>query len=129
SKSLRPLVSSGDRIRLGETGDDENRIWILADPDILANRGLVKSQNAKLAVALIDLMRKDDGPIVFDEALHDVEGTATNVLKILLRFPYAAVTILVLAATGLLLWAAIPRFGPAEPADEGRAAGKRGLIE
>jgi hypothetical protein len=129
SKKLKPIVASGDRILVGEVRrKDGRRIWVLADPDVIDNVGLSNPGNAAFAVALIGKMRQGEGPVVFDEAIHGVAGTTPSLIGLLFHFPMVTATLGAMVATGLLLWAAMPRFGaPAEP-EPALESGKIGLI-
>jgi hypothetical protein len=129
SKALRPIVASGDRILVGELErKDGSRIWILSDPDVIANQALSNPANADFAVALIGRMRRGEGPVVFDEAIHGVAGRTPSLIGLLFHGPMLAATIETMIAAGLLLWAAMPRFGAPEPAQPPLEAGKIGLI-
>jgi len=128
SKVLKPIVARGDEILVGEVKRQGRRIWVLADPDVIANHGLSQPANADFAVALIGALRTSDGPVVFDEAIHGVAGSSPTIVGLLFRFPFIVTTILTLIATALLLWATTIRFGAAEPAAPALDSGKQGLI-
>ena len=129
SKELRPIVASGDRILVGEVKRKGHRIWVLADPDVIANYGLSQPANADFAVALIGALRKSDGPVVFDEAIHGVAGALPTLIGLLFHFPLIVPTMLTLIAAALLLWATTIRFGAAEPPAPALESGKRALID
>ena len=129
---LTPIVASDQGILIGETRQKGRRIRVVADPDILSNQGLLKGENARLALQLIRELHNGSGKIVFDTT---VRGTAAgggapklDLLLLFFRFPFAWVTILVVAATGLLLWATMPRFGKSETAPDLFEAGKKPLM-
>jgi hypothetical protein len=126
---LKPLVSAGDRILVGETKRNGHRILVLADPDVIANHGLAIPANADFAVALIGSLRTADAPVVFDETLHSVAGTNPSPIALLFRFPVVVATGMGLIAIVLLLWATIFRFGVPEPAEPPLGSGKAGLID
>jgi hypothetical protein len=129
SEALKPIVSSGDKILVGEIMRNGHRVWILADPDVIANYGLSQPANADFAVALIGKLRKSNGPVVFDEAIHGVAGWSPTLVGLLFSFPFIVPTMLTLAAAALLLWATTIRFGAAEPAAPPLESGKRALID
>jgi len=129
SKRLKPIVASGDKILVGEVTRRGHRIWVLADPDVMANFGLSQPANADFAVALIGALRNSDGPVVFDEAIHGVAGTSPTLVGLLFRFPFIVPTGLTLMASVLLLWATTIRFGAAEPPAPPLDSGKQGLID
>jgi hypothetical protein len=132
SAALRPLVGLGDAMLLGEVRARDRKIWVLSDPDILANHGILKGDNARFAFALIDALgdrREDRGRIVFDETVHGFQEVPGSPLKLLFRFPFVVVTLLACCAAVLLLLAGTGRFGaPLEPRRE-RDFGKAGLID
>jgi hypothetical protein len=129
SKQIRPIVANGDSILLADMSVGERRIWVLADPDIISNQGLRNPANAEFAVALFNALRTGDGPIVFDEAINAVAGSAPSPAMLLFRFPVVVATAQGLIAVALLLWATTIRFGVPAPAAPPRATGKFGLIE
>ena len=134
SRELRPVLGTEEGMLVGEMTSGNRVIWVLADPDIMANHGLGNGQNAALMVALLDNLRRwrnsDAGaPIVFDETVHgflEAEGTP---LKLLFRFPFAVVTLLICGTAVLLVLAGSSRFGAARRARPGLDFGKRQLID
>ena len=76
------------------------------------------------------------GRVVFDESLHgyttsrsrSLTASANNPLRLLFQFPLVMVTLQVVAALGLVLWATMVRFGKPEPMETLFAQGKGGLI-
>jgi hypothetical protein len=129
SKAVRPIVADGDEILVGEIRQKSGRrIWVLSDPDVIANGGLGKAGNAAFAVALIGKMRHGGGPVVFDEAIHGAAGQTPSLIDLLFHRPILPTTIAGLIAVGLLLWSAAPRFGAAEPSPAVLDSGKIALI-
>jgi hypothetical protein len=129
SDKLTPIVADGDKILVGELKRKDQRLFVLADPDVIANHSLSDPVNAAFAVALIGALRTGDGPVVFDESLNGLAGTGPNILTYLFRLPLLPGTVLVILAGALLLWSTIPRFGvPEEPAPA-LQSGKGGLID
>ncbi len=134
SDAITPLVAQGDRILVGEIrrGGREvggRRAFVLADPDVLSNRGLANPVNADFAVALIGKLRQGGGPVVFDESLSLAAGSGPNIFRLLFRFPLLTGLILGVVALALLLWSAMPRFGAADPPAPALESGKQGLID
>ncbi|HXW25218.1 MAG TPA: DUF4350 domain-containing protein [Xanthobacteraceae bacterium] len=128
SQDLRPIVAGATGILLGEL--NRNRaIWILADPDVIANHGIGQADNAALALAAIDRLRGRGGPVVFDETVHGYLAQPANPLALLVQFPFVVATIQVAAALGLLLWATIARFGAPQSAPPPLSAGRQGLLQ
>lgn len=125
---LTPIVAAGNQVLVGEQVDRNRRIWILSDPDMVSNHGLFMGRNAEFAIGLVNALRPAQGEVVFDESVHGYRAPSSNPLTLMLQFPFVIVTIQLLAASALLLWAAMPRFGVPLPAPEMLAAGKQSLI-
>lgn len=128
-QNLRPLLAVGLDVILGEIDDGYRRVWVLSDPDIAANHGLARGENAAFVAAVLDRLRgPGGGKVVFDEAIHGISGPPANVFRYLFEFPFVIVTILVALAVGLLLWATASRFGAPRPAPAAFGFGKGRLI-
>ena len=95
--SLRPIVGGGGGILVGEARRGGRRIWVLSDPDILANHGLARGDNAAFAVALIDALRSPGGTVVFDETHHGFIQRP-SLWRSASRLPFAIVSIQALIA-------------------------------
>ena len=121
SPNLRPVVASKDGILVGELIDGSRRTLVLADPDLMNNKGLGLGDNAAFMVALVDNLRLwNNGdraaPVVFDETVHGFSKGEWSPVKLLLDFPMVIVTLLVCAAGALLALSAYGRFGaPLKP--------------
>ena len=126
SDELKPIVASADGILLGEFTEAGRKIWVLSDPDVIANHGLARG-NAEFAVALFKRLRAG-GPVVFDETIHGFEPVPRNPFDLLVHKRFMAATLEALAALLLLLWATLGRFGVPETAPPPLDAGKRSLI-
>lgn len=131
SDRIRPLVATEAGILVGEIRHKDRRLWILSDPDVMANHGLGLKDNAAFSVALIDALARGDGAVVFDETVHGYRAEPQTPLKLLVdvKSPFISVTAQAALAVALLLWAATVRFGAPMPAPPPLAAGKRGLIQ
>jgi hypothetical protein len=129
SKKLKPIVADGDKILVGELTKKGQRIFVLADPDVMSNHGLEDTANAAFAVALLGALRTGDGPVVFDEALNSAPANGPNFINRLFKPPLLPGTLLVIVGAILLLWATMPRFGAADPPAPALDSGKRGLID
>ncbi len=114
-------------ILLGHTSlDDDTELWILSDPGRIDNAGLRDRGNLHFAIELIDELRAG-GPVVFDETVHGYTSPP-SLWKSLLRFPLVLASLQVLICAGLLLWAAVGRYGPARLAPPPLPSGKAFLI-
>lgn len=133
--ALRPLVATEDGILLGElaTGAAASTIWILADPDILSNHGLLVGDNAAFITEVLDTLRSrhtdDPGPIVFDETIHGFREAEGSPVKLLFAFPMVVVVLLVCAAAALAVLAGAGRFGAPQHPAQAASFGKKGLID
>jgi hypothetical protein len=128
---LRPVVAVGGQVLVGEVPGGSRRIWIVSDPDILSNHGLFSGRNVEFAIRLVNALRPAQAGVVFSELAYGTPAPSTTVnpLTMMLQFPFIIVTLQLLAASALLLWAAMPRFGVPVPAPEMLAAGKQRLVQ
>lgn len=130
SSRLTPLVANDDGMLVGSLDAGDRHIWILSDPDIIANHGIARGDNAAFALALIDALHKSGtAPIIFDETIHGFVEQPPSPFKLLFTFPYVLATGQALIAIGLLLGATLTRFGAPEPVAAPFVPGKYGLIE
>lgn len=115
----------------------EVQYHVLTEPDLLNTKGLVDADRAKLALAILDHMRRhfaeDDtgfeaSAILFDLSLHGY-GTDMNIIKTLTQPPFLAATLCLLAAVILVIWRGFVRFGDPVPSELDLALGKRTLVD
>ena len=133
SARIRPIVGTDDAMLLGEVIGGDTRIWVLSDPDVMANHGLGKGGNAAFMLALVDALRssKKGGPagaVVFDETVHGYRQAQGSPVQLLFRFPVVVFTLLLCAAAILLLSGA-RRFGAPREARPALDFGKKQLID
>jgi hypothetical protein len=114
---------------VGEIEDGNRRIWVLSDPDLIANHGLARDANATLAVALIKHLRGIDGSVVFDETVHGYIAKPLSPFLLLFSFPFVVATAQGLIAVALLMWATMARFGAPQPVPPPLSAGRGRLLE
>lgn len=105
---LVPLISNADGALFARVQGKD--IWIVSDPDILANHGIDDATNARLALEML-AAASEDGPLIFDATLNGFE-VGSNPVKTLLTPPMLGVTLLSIGAVALLFWAAFSTFGP-----------------
>jgi hypothetical protein len=127
--ALRAIIGGEPGMLVAEIRERDQRIWILSDPDVIANHGLARDGNAALAVALLRHLRSGDGSIVFDETVHGYSARPANPLLLMFRFPFVVATLQGLIAVALLLWASLARFGSAQTAPPPLSAGRSGLLQ
>jgi hypothetical protein len=117
SEKIIPIVGNRDDMLLGEIRTaNENKIWVLSDPDILSNHGIVKGENAAFMLSVIDSLRKWNNSdsktvIVFDETIHGFKEQRDSVLSLPFRFPFIIVTVLTCITAALLVLSGTVRFG------------------
>jgi hypothetical protein len=124
---LRPIIGSMQGMLVGEISDRDHKVWVLADPDVIANHGL--ANNAALAVALIKKLGSGDGGVVFDETVHGLVVPTTSPFLMLFRFPFVVATAQAVIAAALLLWATLGRFGAPQIVPPPLSAGREGLLQ
>ena len=135
SASLRPIVGrdNGD-ILLGELTRDGRTIWVLADPDLMANHGLHLDRNAQFMVRVLDQLQsrhhpRPGGPLVFDETVHGQTPPEGSPWRLLFRFPFVLFTLLGVLAAVFVAAAGGGRFGPPRRPAPVWGFGKAGLID
>ena len=113
SAKLCPVVSSAEGMLVARLCA-RPQVAVLADPDLLANHGLWRGDNAVLAMSLVARLRAGNGPVVALEAVSD--RPSRSLWQLAVSPPFALVTFAALVAIGIALWSAAMRLGP--PADE-----------
>jgi hypothetical protein len=136
ASGMKTLVGDGEDALLCEFKDGDRTVWILSDPDVMANHGLWRGQNADFMVRVIK-SRSEEGndgyrgrrAIIFDETLHGYRASADSIIRMMLSFPYAIVTILACVSALLLAASAAGRFGAPAEARPALDFGKALLID
>jgi hypothetical protein len=126
---LLPIVAAPEGMLIGEIVRGNRRIWVLSDPDIIANQGFGRGTNAALAVAAIKRLRGANGSVIFDETVHGFLTRPASPFLLLFRFPFAIATVQGLLALALLLWATLARFGAPQSLPPPLSAGRSGLLQ
>lgn len=104
------------------------RTYVLADPDLISTHGLKTLNGARTAVALIDIVRAEGSPVIFDLTLHGLQRTR-NLLRLMLEPPLLGLTLALAALAAFAGFQAAIRFGPARETLRVIALGKRGLAD
>ena len=125
---IRPLVASDRGILLGEIRRGISRVWILSDPDVLANHGIWRGDNAAFAVSLVKALRDGDGPVVVDQTIHGFVATP-SLWRTLLEPPFLPAALQAVVALALFVWAGAIRFGRPKPPDREVKAGVMTLVD
>lgn len=126
--TLRPIIVDRDgRIVLGEVGTSE--LYILADPDLLSNRGIGDANQALAALGLLDFLNvRNAKGIAFDVTLNGL-GHSPSPLKLAFDPPFLAMTLAIAAALLLAALHALGRFGAPETRARAIAFGKAALVD
>jgi len=124
---LVELVTADEGVLVAERRErNGRRLMVLSDPDLLANHGLGRGQNAEVAVALVELLGSG-ATVVVDETLHG-HVRPTGLMDELLSYPLVLFLLQLVLACGALLWAGVGRFGPPRRRAAAVASGKQVLI-
>lgn len=131
TRGVFPIISAGNgKTVLGRIDDrDGPEVFVLADPDLLANHGIKSAAGADAAVDLIENLRPYEADAIIFDDLTQTAGASRNLLQLMFEPPFLAFTLALLIAAILTGLHAIARFGP--PKIEGRAIpfGKRALAD
>lgn len=126
--NLDPLFLADGHIILAKITDEP--IYILSDPDFLNTQGLASEDRARFAIDLLKEIAEwesTEGNIfIFDLIKHGF-GNSDNLIKYLLRPPFLAATLCLIAAGILIGWQAFARFGDPEKIIPDYALGKSTL--
>jgi len=128
SDVLDPVISSDRGQLLGVIQRRGQTVWVLSDPDILSNHGLLKGENGVLAVRLLEALRPFDGAVILDETIHGY-WQPPSLWRTLFQVPFVIPVILAAAAIVVVAWAATARFGSPLPARPALVPGKTALID
>jgi hypothetical protein len=127
-RRLTPLLTDRDGgVVLAQVG--EGPLYVLADPDLLNNRGMKEVRQAQSALALLDWMNSTGAEgVAFDVSMNGF-GHSRSPLKLLFEPPFLAMTLTIVAALLLTGLHALGRFGPLRPRTRAIALGKAALID
>lgn len=126
---LRPIIAAPEGMLIGEIVRGNRRLWVLSDPDIIANQGFGRNPNAALVVAAIKQLRGANGSVIFDETVHGFVARPASPFLLLFRFPFVVATVQGLVAVAILLWATLGRFGAPQSLPPPLSAGRGGLLQ
>jgi hypothetical protein len=102
--------------------------YLLSDPDLLDNQGLKDFAAFATGVAIVNALRADAGPVIFDVTLNGL-GKQRTALNLLFDPPFLAVTLCLAAAAALAGFQAFCRFGPVTEKRRVLAHGKEALAD
>lgn len=122
---LEPVVALGDGMLIARLTSQPN-VLILADADLLNNHGVAQPERAVSAIRLVTSLA-DGGPIAFDVTLNGF-GAGRSLLRLAFTPPFLGLTLCLLLAAMLALWAGFVRFGPPWREQRAVALGKAALV-
>lgn len=129
SGKLCPLVSSGEDMLIARVCRQPS-IFVLADPDVIANHGLWRGDNAVLAMSAVALMRNGSGPVVTPGApVRQAVKSKPTVWRLAFEPPFVLITFAAFVAIAIAVWLAAVRFGPPAAEAPDRPPGVLTLIE
>lgn len=125
---LEPLiVDEAGNIVLGRFA--ARPLFVLADPDLLDNRGMHDARAAASALAMLDWMNSNQAEgIAFDVTLNGFAHGASP-LKLMFEPPFLATTLTLAVVVLLGALGTVPRFGSARPRERAIAFGKTALVD
>jgi hypothetical protein len=104
-------------------------LYLLADPDLLSNRGMADRSQAGAALAMLDFLNATGAKsVVFDVTLNGL-GQTRSPLRLMFDPPFLAATLAIVAALLLAGLQAMSRFGPPRRPERAIAFGKAALID
>lgn len=107
---------------------DKTQTYVLADADFLNTQGLKTLNGARTAVAMLDLIRAPDTPVIFDLTLHGFKRTR-SLVRLAVEPPFLGATLVLVALAVLAGAQATARFGPARQPRRAVALGKTALAD
>lgn len=129
---IEPMLTLGNQAVLARiTGIEGSPVYLLSDPDLLANHALKTEAGARAAMAIVQAVRPADSRISVDPepARGGPPRNDRNLLQLMFEPPFLSVTLSILAAALLAALHAFGRFGPALPEPRAIPFGKRALAD
>ena len=125
---IEPMVATPRGVLLGRIKQPAGATYILSDPDVIANHGIGRGQNAQFALAMIKELRPFGASVVIDEIIHGFKQDP-DLFRTLFERPFLAVTLIATVSFSLLIWSAFGRAAPPVPPPPALPPGKLGLIQ
>jgi hypothetical protein len=127
-KGFKSIVADqGGHAILLQYGDKP--FYVLADPDLLSNKGMVDEHQAAAALAMLDFLNATGAKsISFDVTLNGL-GHSPSPLRLAFDPPFLAATLAIAVALLLAALQALARFGPARRPERALAFGKAALVD
>lgn len=128
ARDLKPIVADrSGRIVLGQFGSEP--LYVLADPDLLNNRGMGRERQARAALAMLDFLNVTDAERVLFDVTSNGLGRSRSPLKLLFEPPFLGVTLAIAAALLLAGFQALTRFGAPRRPERAIRFGKAALVD
>ncbi len=108
--AIRPVIVENGATLLGALTLRQNT-YVLADADLLNNAGIVEAGRAAEAIELFSALGAAGG-VNFDVGLNGIGG-GRSLLRLAVTPPFVGMTLCLLVAGLMILWAGFQRFGPA----------------
>jgi hypothetical protein len=124
----RPMVVDEQGRAVLATSPAHPNLIILSDPDLLNTQGVADINTARVASALVEVLRDSRDGVVFDVTLQGF-GRSRSLGKLLLEPPLLGATLCAVAAALLMGAHAVARFGPTPPSARAFALGAKGLVD
>jgi hypothetical protein len=128
SDVLEPVVTCEGGVLLGRVKTSKLQLFVLSDPDLLANHGLAKGENEGAALEVVEVVRARKKALVIDETLHGHERIP-SLWRELFAFPLLPAVLQAGLALLALVLSGLGRFGAPVKAELALAPGKSVLIE
>ncbi|HEX5182081.1 MAG TPA: DUF4350 domain-containing protein [Allosphingosinicella sp.] len=106
----------------------DKRFYVLADPDLISNRGISDEHQAAAALAMLDYLNSAGKTVSFDVTLNGL-GHSPSPLRLAFDPPFLATTLAIAAALLLAALQALTRFGAARRPERALAFGKAALLD
>lgn len=105
-----------------------SQTYVLADPDLFNTQGLRSPGTAQTAIAILDILRANQGPVIFDVTLQGYRR-GHSLLRLAFEPPFAGATFCALMTALLMGLYAVARFGPPLAGQRALALGKQALVD
>jgi hypothetical protein len=124
---LDPIIAADEGVLLGHTTRFGGELYILADPDLLNNHGILQGDNVLIAHQLF-VGRLKAKTLVFDEVIHGLQQ-APSIWRELTEPPLWFLSFHLVGLLVLAIWAGLFRFGAPLPVPSRLPPGKEALVE
>ncbi len=112
SDKITPIIWNEQGILFGRLNREyeEEPVWILSDPDLIATHGLARGWNAALAMNLLATVSEGRQGLVVDEVIHGFKRDP-SLARAMFSHPFVYATVASLLAVIMFLLALTRRFG------------------